>query len=203
MPASATAPHGLVPDHFGEQWEEQFEIAAKGAIPTLAQMRDEGVIKACGFGVNDVEPCLRALQESDPDIFLLATQYSIVEHAAPLEELFPLCEQRGVSIVAGAPLNSGFLAGRDRYNYEPGVQVAIGEKGKRISQIANEFGTDLRSAALQFCNAPSVVSSVIPGASTGAQVIENSLSMATKLPAAFWETLKRENLIHADAPVPA
>jgi D-threo-aldose 1-dehydrogenase len=195
--------HDLSPDYFGDEWTAHFDVAAQGAIPELTRMRDEGMIKAWGFGVNEIEPCLRALEVSDPDIFLLATQYSIVHHEDALHRLFPKCAERGVSIVVGAPLNSGYLAGRDRYNYEPGVPEHIKQKGDRISAIAKEHGTDLRTAALQFCNAPSVVSSVIPGASTGAQVIENSLSMATRVPADFWAALKQEKLIAEDAPTPA
>ena len=165
-------------------------------------MRDEGMIRAWGLGVNNVEPCLRALQESDPDLFLLATQYSIVDHESPLEELFPRCEERGVTIVAGAPLNSGYLAGKERYNYRPHVPEEIRRKGERIAQVAAEYGSDLRTAALQFCNAPSVVSSVIPGASSDKQVIENALSMATTLPDELWTSLKREGLIAENAPTP-
>src|SRR5690606_21013198 len=194
--------HDLSPDHFGDQWTEQFEIAAKGAIPVLTKLRDEGVIKAWGFGVNNIEPCLRALEVADPDLFLLATQYSIVEHAAPLQELFPKCEERGVSIVVGAPLNSGFLGGKERYNYRPEVPAAIREKAQRIAKVAAEHDTDLRTAALQFCNAPSVVSSVIPGASSGRQVIENALSMAVRLPEGFWKTLQQQQLIDPAAPIP-
>jgi D-threo-aldose 1-dehydrogenase len=29
-------------------WEEQFEIARKGAFPALTRMREEGIIKGCG-----------------------------------------------------------------------------------------------------------------------------------------------------------
>lgn len=195
--------HDLAPDHFGEQWTERFDVAAKGAIPTLTRMREEGMIKAWGFGVNNIEPCLRALEVADPDIFLLATQYSIVHHEDALNQLFPKCDEYGVSIVVGAPFHSGFLAGRNRYNYEEGVPDDIRKKGEQISAIAKDHGTDLRTAALQFCNAPSVVSSVIPGASTGTQVIENALSIATTIPAEFWTTLKQEGLIAENAPTPS
>ena len=195
--------HDLSPDHFKERWTEQFDIAAKGAIPALTKLRDEGVIKGWGFGVNDVEPCLRALEVADPDVFLLATQYSLVKHEAPLKELFPKCEQRGVSIVAGAPFNSGLLAGKERYNYRNKVPPEIKEKADRITAIAKEHGTDLRTASLQFCAAPKVVCSVIPGASSGKQVEENVKSMSAKIPAEFWAALKREKLLADAAPTPA
>ena len=53
-------------------------------------MRDEGVIKAWGIGVNTPEPILRVMQESDPDVCLLASQYSLIDHANALNNVFPV-----------------------------------------------------------------------------------------------------------------
>ena len=49
-------------------WQEQFAIALDGAFPALSRMRDEGIIKGWGIGVNTPEPILRVMQESDPDV---------------------------------------------------------------------------------------------------------------------------------------
>ena len=62
--------------------------------------------------------------------------------------------------------------------------------------------TDLRTAALQFADAPAVVSAVIPGARTPEQVLANVASMSVAVPTAFWAELKQQQLIAADAPVP-
>ncbi len=50
--------HDISPDfaYFPNGWEEQFAIAEKGAFPALSRMRDEGIIKAWGIGVNCPEP---------------------------------------------------------------------------------------------------------------------------------------------------
>jgi D-threo-aldose 1-dehydrogenase len=48
-----------------------------------------------------------------------------------------------------------------------------------------------------------VVSAVIPGARTPAQVQANVASMAVTVPQALWDELRHEGLIDADAPVPA
>ena len=183
-------------------WTRYFEIAMKGAAKELTKMREEGLIKAWGFGVNTLEPCLRALEESDPDIFLAATNYSLIEHEDELNRLFPACDKRGVSIVAGAPLNSGFLAGVDRYNYSDKIPEKHLAKRDRIRAIAARYGTDLRTAALQFCAAPSTVSVVIPGARTPQQVNQNIASMKVRIPDDFWSTLKSEGLIASNAPTP-
>ncbi|HEY5791758.1 MAG TPA: aldo/keto reductase [Chthoniobacterales bacterium] len=197
--------HDLSPDNpdLGERWPEYFDIAAKGAMPELTKMREEGLIKAWGFGVNTIEPILRALNEGDPDIFLSATQYSLMHHEEEIARVFPACEKRGVSLVVGAPLNAGFLAGADRYDYRGKMPEGFLAKRDRLSALAKEYGTDLRTAALQFCAAPAVVSSVIPGARSARQVTENIASMKVKIPAAFWAELKREKLIAENAPTPA
>lgn len=196
--------HDLSPDNgdMKDKWTDYFDIAAKGAIPELTKMREEGIIKGWGFGVNTIEPILKTLEISEPDIFLSAIQYSLMKHEDSLERLFPACEKHGVSLVIGGPLNAGFLAGVDRYNYGGTIPEGFKEKRERIAAIAKEHGTDLRTAALQFTAAPKVVAATIPGARSAKQVEENAVSMKAKIPAKFWDALKNEKLIAADAPVP-
>ncbi|WP_050024686.1 aldo/keto reductase [Verrucomicrobium sp. BvORR034] len=196
--------HDLSPDNddLGERWTEYFNIAAKGAMPALTKMREEGLIKAWGLGVNTIEPALATLKVADPDIFLSATQYSLMFHEDALNRLFPACDAHGVSIVVGAPLNAGFLAGLDRYDYRGKMPEGFKEKRARISALASKHGTDLRTAALQFTTAPSTVSATIPGARTAQQVTENAASMKVQIPAAFWAELKNEGLIAKNAPTP-
>jgi D-threo-aldose 1-dehydrogenase len=196
--------HDLSPDNRDmlERWPEYFEVAAKGAIPELTRMRDEGVIKAWGLGVNRPEPALRAVEVGDPDIFLLATQYSLLHHQEALEHTFPVLERRGISVVVGAPLNAGYLAGRDRYDYRGQVPADAPAKRARMNALANEYGIDLRTAALQFSAAPPTVAAVIPGARTPEQVKANVMSMQVAIPDEFWAALKREGLIAKNAPVP-
>lgn len=197
--------HDLSPDNgdMNERWTEYFDIARKGAMPELTRIREEGLIKAWGFGVNRIEPILRTLEVADADIFLSATQYSVIDHEDALNRLFPACEKAGVSIISGAPLNSGFLAGIDRYNYSDIIPAGYKEKREQLSKAAKKYGTDLRTAALQFCAAPAVVSAVIPGTRYAAQAKENVESMKVKIPADFWAELKKQKLIATNAPVPA
>lgn len=196
--------HDLSPDHMGAQWREHFEVARKGAMPELVKMRDEGLIKGWGLGVNTLEPLLQAMDASDPDICLLATQYSLLKHEDALARAFPACAQRNVSLVLGAPLNSGYLAGGEYYNYDRGAPAEIAERRERYRTLAREHDVDLRTAALQFCNAPSVVAAVVAGASSPEQVRQNVASMVeASVPTAFWQAAKAQGLLHPDAPTPA
>ena len=194
--------HDLSPDNKEMDWQEYFKKAEKGAMPELVKMREEGLIKGWGMGVNRIEPILMAIEASDPDICLTATQYSLIEHADALNRLFPVCEKNNVSLISGAPLNSGFLAGIDRYNYSEDVPARHMDKRNKLRRICEKHNTDLRTAALQFCAAPQVMAAVIPGTRYGSQAKENVASMQAKIPAAFWQELKKDRLIEENAPVP-
>lgn len=197
--------HDLAPsnrDFKKGEYEAHFAVAQKGAFAALTKLRDEKVIDAWGLGVNDPEPALKALEVADPDIFLLATQYSLDSHQRALEETFPAMEKRKVSVVVGAPLNAGWLAGRDRYNYDGKIPDGAKKKRERMTAIADQHGIDLRTAALQFCNAHPVVSAVIPGARTADQADANAKSFSVNVPEAFWAALKNEGLIAKEAPTP-
>jgi D-threo-aldose 1-dehydrogenase len=196
--------HDLSPDNddLGQRWTTQFDVAQKGAFVELSKMRKEGLIGAWGLGVNRPEPALRTLDVADPDIFLLATQYSLIEHDDAVEKTFPAMAKRGVSVVVGSPLNAGYLAGRDRYNYKGTVPAGAAEKRRRLQTISSKYGLDLRTVALQFCAAPSVVSAVIPGARTAEQARANAQSMRVSVPMKLWDELKKEALIHEAAVVP-
>lgn len=192
--------HDCAPDWLEDAWAEQFEIAMGGAAVALSRLREEGVIRGWGFGVNVVEPCLLALQRADPNVFLVAGRYTLLDHGA-LAELLPLCEARGAKVVIGGPYNSGLLAGGDTFNYEraPAELVA---RVTCLREICARHGVDLKAAALQFCAAHPAVAAVIPGPRSAAEVTENLAMMEAAIPAALWAELKAEGLLPDRAPVP-
>jgi D-threo-aldose 1-dehydrogenase len=197
--------HDLSPDNgdMKTDWLKHFATAQNGAMKELTKMREEGLIKGWGLGVNTIEPIVKTLQVADPDIFLSACQYSLIKHEADLQQVFPLVAAKGASIVVGAPLCGGFLAGKNRYLYDSTFPPGVQEKLAALKQVAANHHVDLRTAAIQFAAAPPVVSGVIPGAHTVQQAQENAASFAAQLPTAFWQELKQKKLIAEAAPVPA
>jgi D-threo-aldose 1-dehydrogenase len=187
-------------------WQEQFEIAAKGAFPELSKMREEGIIKGWGIGVNTPEPILRLLRVADPDVCLLASQYSLVDHKYALEHVFPAAREKGVSFVVGSALNAGFISGSPRYNYGANsykIAPAFLEKRNRLREVTAAHGVDLRTAALQFSAAPDVAAALVVGVRNEQQALEDVTSMTTKIPPEFWAELKSKALIEPGAPTPA
>jgi len=187
-------------------WQEQFDIAVKGAFPELTRMRKEGLIKGWGIGVNTPEPILRVFSEADPDVCLMASQYSLIDHKNALNQLFPVVRKKNASLVVGSSLNAGFISGSPRYNYGKEsykIPVEFLEKRKRLREVAANHGVDLRTAALQFSAAPDVAAALVVGASSEQQILADYTSMQTKIPAEFWAELKAERLIEGNAPTPA
>jgi D-threo-aldose 1-dehydrogenase len=199
--------HDLSPDNslLPDDWEALFKVAEKGAFPALSKMREEGMISGWGMGVNCPQPILKALDVADPDICLLASQYSLIDHKTALERVFPRARQAGVSFVVGSSLNAGFLAGRPRYNYGKRNSVIAGDKlAKRraLQLVADRHGVDLRIAALQFSAAPDLCAALIVGAATADDILADVAAMKAMIPGGFWDELKAEGLIEQAAPVP-
>lgn len=199
--------HDLSPDNpwLPEPWEELFEVARTGAFPALSKMRDEGVIKGWGLGVNSPEPILRLMDVADANICLLARQYSLIDHARAVHEVFPKARARGMKFVVGSSLNAGFISGSARFNYGKDnyeIPEAALEKRNLLRAAAARYGVDLRTAALQFSNTPDVAAALVVGCANPQQVLADYTSLQTKIPAEFWSQLKADGLIESKAPVP-
>jgi D-threo-aldose 1-dehydrogenase len=195
--------HDLAQDFWGDQWLGKFEEARIGAFRALDRLRDEGVIKAWGLGVNKVEPIelLLELEEPRPDGFLLAGRYTLLDHDRALQRVMPLVAERGLGIVVGGPYSSGALVGGPNFEYAPATP-AILDKVARIRTIADRHGISMKAAGLQFSLAHPAVAAVIPGASHPSRIAEDSAALREIVPADFWAELRRAGLINPDAPIP-
>ncbi len=176
------------------------ELIDQGGWKALAELRSSGDVKAIGVGVNEWEPCALMLGLADPDLFLLAGRYTLMEHE-PLTELFPECAKRGVGIVIGGPYNSGVLVGRDTYNYGD-IPKEVAEQVRRIAEVCQRHKVRMPAAALQFVIAHPLVQCVIPGPMSVEETLSNIDLLDDEIPAAFWTDLKMGALIPDMAPVP-
>ena len=195
--------HDVAQDFYGDEWLSVFETARKGAFKVLDRLRDEGVIKAWGLGVNKVEPIelLLALDEPRPDGFLLAGRYTLLDHERALQRVMPEVAARGLGIVVGGPYSSGALVGGPNFEYAP-AKPEILAKVARIKAIADRHGISMKAAGLQFALAHPAVAAVIPGASQPGRIAEDRAALDQKVPADFWRELREARLVHADAPLP-
>ena len=188
----------------GDEQPEVFAEAMDGCYKALARLRDEGVVKAIGVGVNEWEVCHAALEANDFDCFLLAGRYTLLEQEA-LDRFLPLCEERGAAVVVGGGFNSGILATGAvegaKYNYAP-APAEIMQKVARIEAVCADHNVPLPAAALQFVVAHPAIPSFIAGTRTVAQLEKNLDWFSHPIPADFWAELKHDGLLREDAPTP-
>ncbi|MFJ8825105.1 aldo/keto reductase [Streptomyces sp. NPDC102467] len=195
--------HDVAQDFYGDEWVNVYESARTGAFRALTRLREEGVIKAWGLGVNKVEPLEMTLDldEPRPDAFLLAGRYTLLDHERALQRLLPAAAESDVDIVVGGPYSSGILAGGSHFEYAE-APAHIVEKVGLIKALAEEHGIGIKSAALQFVLAHPAVAAVIPGATRPARIAEDLGALAQDVPYAFWKSLRDRNVIAHQAPVP-
>ncbi|MEW9806530.1 aldo/keto reductase [Mesorhizobium marinum] len=177
------------------------EFMRSGYYAMLA-LRDQGVVKAFGAGVNEWEVCQTLAERGDFDLFLLAGRYTLLEQEA-LQSFLPLCQKRGIGIVLGGPYNSGILATGPKpgayYNYSEAPRDIL-ERVARIEAVCRRHGVALIEAALQFpALHPSVVS-LIPGGQRPEEVKSNRAILDAAIPQDLWRDLKAEGLMREDAP---
>lgn len=171
-----------------------------GGWRALTKLRDEGEVAALGMGVNEWEPCARLLELADPDLFLLAGRYTLLEQE-PLDTLFPQCSQRGIGIIIGGPYNSGILAGRSTFNYGE-IPPEVADRVRQLDRVCRNHRVRMPAAALQFVLAHPLVVSVIPGPQTPEELTQNVELLGDGIPSAFWDELRERRLLHPDAPTP-
>jgi D-threo-aldose 1-dehydrogenase len=180
------------------------ELIDQGGWRALDELRAAGDVAAIGAGVNEWEPCARMIELADPDIFLLAGRYTLLEQEA-LATLLPACVARGIGVVVGGPYNSGILAtgpiAGAIYNYAPAPEPILRLTGA-IEAVCARHGTPLAQAALQFPLGHPAVVSVIPGGQTPDQVVQNLALLNAPIPDTLWRDLKAAGLMSLDAPTP-
>ncbi|MDA1258460.1 MAG: aldo/keto reductase, partial [Chloroflexi bacterium] len=185
--------------------EDMEDEAIATAFPTMLELRDQGVVKAIGCGMNQWEMPARFIERFDLDIVLLAGRYTLLDQAG-YPEFLTLCVEKNVKIAVGGPYNSGILAAKDldgpvSFNYEQASAEWV-DKARALKRICDRHNVDLRAAALQFPLAHPAVAAVIPGAATPEQVVENVELIRAETPADMWSEMKAEGLIPADVPTP-
>lgn len=195
--------HDIAQDFHGDAWVQKFEEARTGAFRVLSRLREEGVIRAWGLGVNKTEPIemTLALDEPQPDGFLLAGRYTLLDHAHALQRLLPMAQEQNVDMVVGGPYSSGILAGGTHFEYQQAPPEII-EKVKRLRALTDEHGISIKAAALQFSLAHPAAAAVVPGATRPSRIAEDTAALNEPVPAAFWRELRAADLVSPAAPLP-
>ena len=168
----------------------------------VADLKAEGLVKAVGISVNRWEPAnvLRALRTGLVDAVQVV--YNIFDQT-PEDELFPLCQQLGVAIIARVPFDEGSLTGtmtvddtwpkgdwRNLYFTPENLRETL----VRVDRVKADLppDMDLPDLALRFILHHPAVTTVIPGMRTVRHVEKNAaVSDGNPFPASLLAAMRR------------
>jgi D-threo-aldose 1-dehydrogenase len=177
-----------------EHWREAIE----GAVPALAELRDQGIIGGFGAGMNQSAMLTRFVLESDMDAVMVAGRLTLLEQSA-LADLLPAARERGTAVVAAGVFNSGLLsrprpADDARFDYLP-VPPEMLARAHAIADVCERHGSTLPAVAMAYpMQFPEVVS-VVLGMRTRDQVEQNAALLAAGVPEQLWEELAELDLV--------
>ncbi|RSM76319.1 aldo/keto reductase [Amycolatopsis sp. WAC 01375] len=179
--------------------DEHFEDTVGGAFPALLELREQGVVDAIGAGMNQAPMLTEFVRRFDLDVILLAGRYTLLNQPA-LDDLLPLCAERGVDVVAGGAFNAGILATASpgtMYDYAEAPAELV-ERAQRIADVCARHGVELPQAALALPAAHPSVVSVVVGAHDPGQVRLNAERFRRPVPRELWTDLIRAGLLRED-----
>ena len=179
--------------HDADSWVSD---AINVVYPELHKMREEGLLKAIGIGMNWCPTSVAIMKETELNIALIAGRFTLLDQSAQ-EELYPLAMKKKVSIIAAGVFNSGVLANPvdgAHYDYEP-ASAEILNKARTIGKYLERYNVSLPAAALQFPLRHPAVASVLTGAGSIAELRANIASFDLELPQELWSDMENEGLI--------
>lgn len=181
--------------------DDHWRQAAEEAMPTLAELRDQGVIGAIGAGMNQSAMLARFLRETAADVVMLAGRYTLLDQSA-LDDVLPAARELGKSVVAVGVFNSGLLS-RDRpaegmkYDYRDALPALV-VRARAIAEVCEAHGTTLPAAAIAFPHTHPSIINVTLGMRTPEQVGRNVELHDQQVPDGLWDDLRTQGLIRSD-----
>jgi len=171
-----------------------------GAMGALAELREQGVVRAIGVGLGKLPPLLRFTAEAPVDVIMEAGRLTLLDRAAE-EELMPLAAARGIGVIAAGVYNTGILVAPDTapyYEYRP-ASLALVARALALQDACRVHGVELAAAAARFPLRHGAEGVVI-GARTPAEVHAFTQGRDVAIPEELWPELDR---IALDPAVPS
>ncbi len=145
-------------------------------IATFEALRRAGKIRA--WGISSIRPNVIREYAARSSIASVMMQYSVLDRR-PEEQALPLLRDRGISVIVRGPVAKGLLAGKP-------ARADLGHDRERIAAVQQVLGAASAAAgrtpaqsALRFALAAPAVATVIPGASSLAQLQDNVAAAAS------------------------
>ena len=176
--------------------EDHWEQALHEGLPALQELREEGVVRAVGAGMNFAAPLLELVRDHDVDVVMCAGRHTLLEQAP---ELLDTAHERGVGVVVAGVYNSGLLA-RPRpapdatYDYAPAPPELLA-RVHALADVCEAHGVTLPAAAVAYPLRHPAVVSVVVGVASPQHLADAVERYRTPVPEALWADLADAGLL--------
>jgi aryl-alcohol dehydrogenase-like predicted oxidoreductase len=162
-----------------DNWTEETEW-----IEALTALREQGKVRFFGISINDYQPwnALKVLRQGNIDTVQVI--YNIFEQA-PENELFSLCQELNIGVIARVPFDEGGLTGAIKpdtvfpetdfraWFFRGDRKERVFNRVERLKLLLGAEAENLAEMALRFTLTHDAVSTVIPGMRNAKHVTSN------------------------------
>ncbi|MGN1386882.1 MAG: aldo/keto reductase [Bacillus sp. (in: firmicutes)] len=145
-------------------------------IETFEELKKEGIIRY--YGISSIRPNVISSFASKADLTSVMMQYSMLDRRP--EEWMPLLKEHEISIIARGPIAKGILSDRALAQKEQSIlqngylTYTYEQLTELLSSLKEAFASrPIEELAFQYILSHEEVGAVIPGASSGEQVLKN------------------------------
>jgi aryl-alcohol dehydrogenase-like predicted oxidoreductase len=165
------------PDRGGQyDWFDSWDTFHGPVCDVLEELKASGTIRFTGLGGTTVYQLTRIVEKGNYDVLLTAFNYSLIFREAA-DTLIPAASAKGMGIVAGSPLQQGWLAVRydETIRHDPPVWLAPkrAEQLLRLYDFSDRMGIPLPELALRFVLSNPLVDTVLSGSRSQAEIEAN------------------------------
>jgi len=180
---------------------------------TIADIKRQGLVKSFGVSINRWEPANAIETLRTGAIDAVQVIYNIFDQA-PEDELFPICHELNIAVIARVPFDEGTLTGhlrrdskwpqgdfRNLYFTEPNLSQSV-DRAEALEKLIPD-GQTLPELALRFILQNPIVSTIIPGMRKPQNVRANiATSDSKRLPDSLIGELRHHRWDRKPAPTP-
>jgi D-threo-aldose 1-dehydrogenase len=180
-----------------DHWTE----ASTSGVDALVELREQGVLRAIGAGMNQSAMLAEFVRRCDVDVVMVAGRYSLLDQSAA-DDLLPLALERGVAVVAAAVYNSGLLSSARpstaaRFDYRQATPDVV-DRARELAEVCERHGVSLPEAALAFPLRHDAVRSVVVGMRSPEQASSTIDRYDAQPPADLWRELEELGLVASE-----
>ena len=157
----------------------------------MLRLREEGVVRSIGVGMNYSAPLARFAAEADVDVVMVAGRYTLLDRSAadgPASRRRSRTTSTSSPRACSTPGSSPIPPTTRSYDYRPATADELA-RARALQRRCAAHGVRLAAAAIRFPLRHPAVTGVVVGARTADEVRQFAADATAVVPAELWDEL--------------